>query len=392
MKQTKHGENPVFDAVAEQVRGLLPDQQQRIFDEMWTKGPQETSSLLKALSKPWPEMTKGSLHGAVFEMRATFENHFQSPMGIGSEYRLAISKNDRRGKFVLAGQNRLSPSTAFWLGHLRNPRRTGLVLAEQNPLCVLEPGQKIYRDWQLRLGLDPAMPFLSINERPPRAVRLGDVQGMVSIHAFLKRWEEKKLGYLAPEVIGSEEVIIDRADSLVVLGSSRDWDNVIETEWEDFPLSLKDRNLIERFKDYENSMDVIGPETPDWGPPLDCCGVLVSRSTSRIKDRCVTVINGSHPLAVKAVCELITDDDRIESEIVKRLELPDVGFGFPKDFQIFFGVVLNASEDRVVSIRALQFGTLHKRKSDPGFWEGQESKLRSAVNLLSKETALLKHV
>lgn len=46
-------------------------------------------------------------------------------------------------------------------------------------------------------------------------------------------------------------------------------------------------NLIERYQDYENSMDIIGPETSDWGPPLDCCWVLVSRSTSKVKDRCL---------------------------------------------------------------------------------------------------------
>src|SRR5258708_37758062 len=127
----------------------------------------------------------------MFEMRKTFENHFQSPHGIGSRYRLAISKSTGGERSVLAGENRLSPSTALWLAHLRNPRRTGLVLSEQNGMSFLSPGEKTYRDWHLRLGIEPAMPLECVNERPQRPVRLGDVQAMVAVQNYLKRWEEK---------------------------------------------------------------------------------------------------------------------------------------------------------------------------------------------------------
>src|SRR5262249_41664284 len=163
--------------------------------------------------------------------------------------------------------------------------------------------------WRLRLGNAPSMPIAELAEQPHRPVRLGDVQALVNLHAYFKRWETKGLGYLPPEVVGSQSVQIRSADNLILLGTSRDWDGLYEKNWESFPLGLMDRNLIEWFGDRGDPTQpfLLGPESPDFGKPLNCCGVLVSRTQDHAKGCCITIINGTHPVGVRAICELLTD-------------------------------------------------------------------------------------
>jgi hypothetical protein len=215
---------------------------------------------------------------------------------------------------------------------------------------------------------------------------------MLDLYSYFKRWEAKDLGYLPPELVGSVSVEVPTNDNLVLLGTSRDWDGLYEGNWHSFPMVLHDRNLVERFGDIGDATEplVLGPEKMSSGkPPLDCCGVLVSRIHDPREGRSVTIINGTHSVAVRAVCEVLIDDNRITDEVVDPLAIKNPQRGFPDSFQIFFAVRLSDDEQGAIALKALEFRTEHQLDVEPGFNGGMDSKLRSAVNSFLKNTAHL---
>jgi hypothetical protein len=367
--------------LARALRKTLSPQEKMLFDFHWGKGPQENHKCMEHL-----RTDKESASAAADGTKKKLKKYFDSKLGIASEFRISLGAvKGRKQRAIEVRRNVLPRSTAFWLGHLLNDRGPCIVLSEQNEWHNYNPAhEQMHRDWQLKLGFKLAEDLEKAYERPPRPVRLADVQAMLVVHSYLKSWSDKKLGYLAPSLIGSTEVQIRQPNNLVILGTSRDWQGLLEPNWANFPATLDDRNFVERVRPVDGRNDFIGPEPPDSGPPMECCGVLVSRALDRATGLCVTLINGSHPAAVQGVCELLVDDKRVETEVVKGLKLSGIDLGFPDHFQILFAVTL--TEDGLGSdrIKACQYGTLESRRGRC-LDSGEVSELRSAVNFFLQE-------
>jgi hypothetical protein len=379
-KMSRIERSPEENGLAQEVRVKLSDLEKAVFDVYWQNGRQPSGDLL-------PKKSKGAASAAANKVRTKLRRFFEGPSGITKPYRLSLTNGTNRQRDIQVEENNLPAASAFWLAHLCDGRRTGFVLSEQLTMRWLSTGER--RDWRIRLGLPPSTPIEEVDELMPRPVRLGDVQAMLEVYSYFRRWEAKKLGYLPPQVIGSQSVQVPSEDNLVLLGTSRDWEGLHEGNWYWFPLRLHDRYLYERYGD-GTDVYAFGPEPPSLGKrPLECCGVLVSRIHNPSTGRCITVINGTHSVAVRAVCELLTDDKRISSEVVKPLAIKNTEHGFPAKFQIFFAVRLSEDEERAAAIKAFEWRTEPQLDVEPGFNEGADSKLRSAVNSFLKNTAPL---
>lgn len=230
------------------------------------------------------------------------------------------------------------------------------------------------------MGNSVTEPIESLDYRSPRQVRLGDVQGMAAISAYLNGWREKDSGFPAVHVVGSRSIKPKKGQNLIILGSSEDWFGFNEWSWGNFPLSLNGRTLIERFGErFPEEPYFIGPEMPNSRPPLDCCGVLVSRTCGDGDRTCVTLVNGAHPAAVKAVCELLAKEKVFSMRLT---DLPGLDFsrGFPPNFQLLFGVWLSPDEKRSIRVRLLQFNAMQNRE---GKWTPKSRPFFACNKLMS---------
>jgi hypothetical protein len=142
--------------------------------------------------------------------------------------------------------------------------------------------------------------------------------------------------------------------------------------------------LIERFQDSPNGAYLIGPESLNSRPPLDCCGVLVSRHWNLEDRTCVTLVDGAHPIAVKGICELLTKERALSTRLADLPQL-DASSVFSRSFQLLFVVWLSPNQSRCVRVKLVQFNSMQKRKAEPEFGAGKPSRLRSAIYLLSKK-------
>jgi hypothetical protein len=379
--------------------GLKDKQERFVFTLLWStlvgkplalpkgiefQGSWDASSIAKAMAvKGWARASMGSARKVVCILREKLNRLARSPRAIKLDYRVQIP--ERRYNLVIEPYPR-SSLERFWFPHLTNGQKARIVLTEQHEYWYGEKGGRRYRDWRLRLGNGPTEPIESLNWRSPRQVRLGDVQGMLAISSYFSEWGEKNPGFPGVRLVGSKNFRPQKGQNLIVLGSSGDWWAFGENAWGDFPLYLEGRTLIERFQHSPDDPYILGPEMPNSRPPLDCCGVLVSRNCTDRDGSCVTIVNGSHPVAVKAVCELLSNDRALSARLADLSEY-DFSRGFPPGFQLFFAVWLSPNEARSILVKLLQFNAMKNRVPEPEYDEGEPSKLRSAVYLYSRKPA-----
>lgn len=363
------------------VSAQLSPQEQFTLERL-IAAPQSAYPLAEAIRKAkpleWGNASNATVSKNVSKIRARFGAYALSSHGIRDTTQFTITEG-REYTLVRQVKN-LPAATHFWLGHLENDRRTSIVVG--NASRSFGPKWRQLQQYPRRVvnGVPEPEPIdVDRRELPPppqgkleallsgdpyRTVRLGDVRALLSVYSYFKSWSDRDLGYREPELINCETADQLSEDHLVVIGSS-----VLHFEFEEWRWDSRfNLYLLGGMNLFENHCDGLRSGFGCRNGQTESY-VLVSRSSTGTSGRTITLINGPHSLATAAVCQLLTNDHKIEMDLINKLNLR-IGEGassyFPADFQLVFEATLSDDESRVESLSAERLQTLEKRPCPPG--------------------------
>jgi len=116
------------DALAQDVRSNLSEQERLIFDTLWKHGPQE----LDALMSRFDDRSKEAKRQILFGLRSKLIAFSRSSKQIPYKYRLSIPKRTRTERLyrINVEANICIDAAGFWSDHLMNSRTTCIVIGE----------------------------------------------------------------------------------------------------------------------------------------------------------------------------------------------------------------------------------------------------------------------